>query len=82
MCGRFTLTADRQSIQQAFPWISVPDEITPRYNIAPSQPIAVIPNDGEDKLDYFIWGLIPSWSKDPKIGSRLINARISSTSVR
>jgi putative SOS response-associated peptidase YedK len=75
MCGRFTLTVDAHQIREAFPWITVPDEILPRYNIAPSQPIAVIPNNRKDQLDYFIWGLIPSWAKDPSIGIRMINAR-------
>jgi putative SOS response-associated peptidase YedK len=49
--------------------------VAPRYNIAPTQPVAVIPNNAKDKLDYFVWGLIPSWAKDPSIGSRMINAR-------
>ena len=75
MCGRFTLTVDSRSIEEAFPWLEVPQTLAPRYNIAPTQPIAVIPNDGKNQLDFFIWGLIPSWAKDPKIGSRLINAR-------
>jgi putative SOS response-associated peptidase YedK len=75
MCGRFTLTADMNAIQTAFPWLTVPEGITPRYNIAPSQPIAVVPNDGNNKLDFYVWGLIPSWAKDPSIGHRLINAR-------
>jgi putative SOS response-associated peptidase YedK len=47
----------------------------PRYNIAPSQPVAVVANDGLNKLDFFTWGLIPSWAKDPSIGNRMINAR-------
>ncbi|MDH5508589.1 MAG: SOS response-associated peptidase [Anaerolineae bacterium] len=75
MCGRFSLTADPVTIQEAFPWLSVPSQITPRYNIAPSQPIAVVPNDGKNFVDFFVWGLIPSWAKDPKLGSRMINAR-------
>jgi putative SOS response-associated peptidase YedK len=75
MCGRFTLTVDAASIQMAFPWLDVPSQMAPRFNVAPSQPIAVIPNTGTDKIDFFIWGLIPSWAKDPKIGNRLINAR-------
>ena len=37
--------------------------------------MAVIPNDGKNQLDFFVWGLIPSWAKDPKIGNRMINAR-------
>ena len=75
MCGRFTLTADPSELKDAFPDITIPTEITARYNIAPSQPIAVIPNTGENKLDFFVWGLIPFWAKDPKIGNRMINAR-------
>jgi putative SOS response-associated peptidase YedK len=75
MCGRFTLTIDPLHLQQAFPWAVIPDDLPPRYNVAPSQPIAVIPNDGQNVLTMYKWGLIPSWSKDPSIGDRMINAR-------
>lgn len=75
MCGRFTLTATPDQLQLAFPGIAIPPQISPRYNVAPSQPIAVVPNDGRNALDFFIWGLIPSWAKDPSIGNRMINAR-------
>ncbi len=75
MCGRFTLTADPNTLQQAFPEFIVPEQMTPRYNIAPTQPVAVIANDGSQKVDFFLWGLIPFWAKDPKIGNRMINAR-------
>jgi putative SOS response-associated peptidase YedK len=75
MCGRFTLTVDTKQLQEAFPGVQMPDGIQPRFNIAPTQPIAVIPNDGKNRLDYFVWGLIPSWAKDPEIGNRMINAR-------
>jgi putative SOS response-associated peptidase YedK len=75
MCGRFTLTADPQQLRQTFDWAFIPDQHPSRYNIAPTQPVAVIANDGTNKLDYYVWGLIPSWSKDPEIGSRLMNAR-------
>jgi len=75
MCGRFTLTVDPRQLQEAFPFIIFPLDIQPRYNIAPTQPVAVVANTGENKLDFFLWGLIPSWAKDPEIGNRLINAR-------
>ncbi|MEA3441083.1 MAG: SOS response-associated peptidase [Chloroflexota bacterium] len=75
MCGRFTLTVDAHQIREAFPWITVPEQVQPRYNIAPSQPVAVIPNDSKNQLDFFVWGLVPFWAKDPSIGSRMINAR-------
>lgn len=79
MCGRFTLTVDPQQIRAAYPWLEIPANLQehwqPRYNVAPTQPIAVVPNDGSQRLDYYVWGLIPSWAKDPEIGNRMINAR-------
>jgi len=75
MCGRFTLTVDPGQLQEAFPWAEIPEGIPLRYNIAPSQPAAVLPNDGLNRVDFYNWGLIPFWAKDPKIGNRLINAR-------
>lgn len=75
MCGRFTLTVDPSQLQEAFPWLAIPEQMTPRFNIAPTQPIAVVPNDGRNELDFFVWGLIPFWAKEPSIGNRMINAR-------
>ncbi len=75
MCGRFTLTVDTSQLQETFPWLHIDHEVVPRFNIAPSQPVAVVPNNNENKLEYFNWGLIPSWAKDPEIGNRMINAR-------
>jgi putative SOS response-associated peptidase YedK len=75
MCGRFTLSVDPADLQEAFPEFTFPPQVGARYNIAPTQPVLVLPNDAANKADFFIWGLIPSWSKDPAIGSRLINAR-------
>ena len=75
MCGRFTLTVDPGQLQDTFPWATIPDTFPPRFNIAPTQPVAVIPNDGKNLMDFYVWGLIPSWAKDPDIGNRMINAR-------
>jgi putative SOS response-associated peptidase YedK len=75
MCGRFTLTVDPGELEAMVPGATVSGPIAKRFNIAPTQPVAVIANTGESKLDYFVWGLIPSWAKDPTIGSRMINAR-------
>ncbi|MCX8061983.1 MAG: SOS response-associated peptidase [Anaerolineales bacterium] len=75
MCGRFTLTTEISELQKAFPWAEFPSQMKPRYNIAPSQPVAVIANQDPYHVDFFIWGLIPSWAKEPQIGNRLINAR-------
>jgi putative SOS response-associated peptidase YedK len=82
MCGRFTLTADPNDLREAFPWVNIPESIGARYNIAPSQPVAVIPNEGKNQLDFFVWGLIPSWAKDPAIGNRMINARAETLSEK
>ena len=75
MCGRFTLTVNPSELQEAFGNYSFPQRYSPRYNIAPTQPILAIPNDAKNAADFFFWGLIPSWAKDMTIGSRLINAR-------
>jgi putative SOS response-associated peptidase YedK len=63
------------TLQATFPWLNIPEGMAPRYNIAPSQPVAVVPNDGKNTLDFYVWGLVPFWAKDPKIGNRMINAR-------
>ena len=75
MCGRFTLTVDPGDLQEMIPNLVVPQGLSPRYNIAPTQPVAVVANTPDLALDFYIWGLIPSWAKDPEIGNRLINAR-------
>jgi putative SOS response-associated peptidase YedK len=75
MCGRFTLTVDPADLQENFGEYKMLPQFAPRFNIAPTQPVLAIPNDGKQRADFFIWGLIPSWAKDPAIGNRLINAR-------
>ena len=75
MCGRYTLAATPVSIAEILPGFDIPDEFSPRYNIAPTQSVAVAPNNGENRIEFFQWGLIPAWAKDPKIGNRMINAR-------
>ncbi|BEV37473.1 SOS response-associated peptidase [Bacillus stercoris] len=78
MCGRFTLFSafddiiDQFDIDQFFP----KDEYQRSYNIAPSQNILAIINDGSNnRLGKLRWGLIPPWAKDEKIGYKMINAR-------
>ena len=75
MCGRFTLAPDAAELEGEFEGVEFPAQFAPRYNIAPSQPVLVIANDRRSAADFFVWGLIPSWAKDPSIGNRLINAR-------
>ena len=77
MCGRFTLFEADRILSREFGVSGIPP-LSPRYNIAPSQPVAAVraASDGTGRdLTLLRWGLIPSWSKDPAIGNRLINAR-------
>jgi putative SOS response-associated peptidase YedK len=75
MCGRYTLVR-LADFTDMFPWIRAPEQpVPPRYNIAPTQPIAVVPNDGRNQIVFYQWGLVPSWIKDPAVGARTINAR-------
>lgn len=79
MCGRFSLYSDFRTIVDRF---NV-DEVTfseaeyeARYNVAPSQQVVAVINDGEkNRLGLLRWGLIPPWAKDAKIGYKMINAR-------
>jgi putative SOS response-associated peptidase YedK len=77
MCGRFTLHASPEQIAAQFD-VAAPEQLAERYNIAPTQPVGIVRLDqaGEGReWTHVHWGLIPSWSKDPSIGSRMINAR-------
>jgi putative SOS response-associated peptidase YedK len=76
MCGRFVLVTDLKDIQKKFNLHNISYEHQPNWNIVPNQLIpAVIHRDGVNQLVCFRWGLIPSWSKDPSIANKLINAR-------
>ncbi len=76
MCGRFTLRAPASVIVEEFQLSLAPDW-SPRYNIAPTQPVLVAITDGASGriAKRMSWGLIPSWAKDRSIASSLINAR-------
>jgi len=75
MCGRYAIT-HTELIPDFF---EVDDlKIPPRYNVAPTQFAPVVfhdPEEGRRVADMMKWGLVPSWSKDISIGSRMINAR-------
>lgn len=75
MCGRYTLTATPETIRALFRYAEQPN-FPPRYNIAPTQPIAVVRLiDGQRHFALMRWGLLPSWVKDPKKFTLLINGR-------
>lgn len=75
MCGRFALRTPGAKLREVLEFDNTP-RMERRYNIAPSQEVLVIRMvDGRRVAETMRWGLIPAWSKDPTIGSRLINAR-------
>jgi putative SOS response-associated peptidase YedK len=84
MCGRYTLTANTDTIIKRFKVKDFQGEHNPRYNIAPTQenPVVVL-NKKQERIIYPMrWGLIPSWSKDEKIGYKMINARIETVAEK
>ena len=74
MCGRFTLISNISELQLRFGFAMEDPELRPRYNIAPTQQVLTVVNDGERRGEMMRWGLVPSWAKDVKIGNRMINA--------
>ncbi len=75
MCGRYTVTSTPEAIRALFGYSEQPN-FPPRYNVAPTQPIAVVRLiDGKRQFALVRWGLLPSWVKDPKNFTLLINAR-------
>lgn len=75
MCGRFTLTKDREEIEERFEIHIDSTMFSKTYNAAPSQTLPIITNDEPEQASFHRWGLIPHWAKDERIGNKLINAR-------
>jgi putative SOS response-associated peptidase YedK len=76
MCSRYSLTSPPEAVRAYFRYDNAA-VFPPRYNIAPSQPVAIVRNTpaGGRELALVRWGLIPSWVKDPREFKMLINAR-------
>jgi putative SOS response-associated peptidase YedK len=78
MCGRFTIISDPVAYQIEFDFkMSDESKIAwkARYNVAPSQPIPVVLQDQEHRLDLMQWGLIPNWPSNRNGKINLINVR-------
>lgn len=82
MCGRFLqfspphLIAERFGVEHGR--LFLPDLVTPQYNLAPSQQAMVVrlgEADGQRRLAYMTWGLLPHWAKESKFPFSTINAR-------
>jgi putative SOS response-associated peptidase YedK len=83
--GRYRLSRRKQIIEEQFetqPW---DDDWSPRYNIAPTQPVPVIrqnPKEPVRELSLMRWGLIPHWSKDASIAASTINAKSETAATK
>ncbi len=75
MCGRFTLFLAADDLREELELNSLPPDWTPRYNVAPTQPVLAVTDATTRNAEWMRWGLVPSWAKDLSIGSRMINAR-------
>ncbi len=85
MCGRY---ASARSTTDLAALLGASDETgealaEPDYNVAPTKPVpAALVRHDERRLVALRWGLVPSWAKDPSIGSRLINARMETVAEK
>lgn len=87
MCRQFTLTVeDWSEILEAY---GVLDDdykefrYGPRYNIKTTEDVVTILSDGtKNRIGRMRWGLIPSWAKDPKIGAKMVNARVETVAEK
>ncbi|KAF0204484.1 MAG: hypothetical protein FD170_389 [Bacteroidetes bacterium] len=82
MCGRFSLTAEEQRLNEFFNLAGGKSPYVPRYNGAPTQNMAVITNQNPGQLQFFRWGLIPFWSKELPRSMPLINARAEGIEIK
>lgn len=76
MCSRYSLTSPPEAVRSYFATRNGL-EFPPRYNIAPTQPVLIVrAAAGGGREQHLVrWGLIPSWVKDPREFTTLINAR-------
>jgi putative SOS response-associated peptidase YedK len=78
MCGRFEIHSAIEMIAEIFGIDEWEIVYSPSYNVAPSQDILIVVNDGKRRLIHSRWGLVPPWAKDVSTGYKMINARAES----
>lgn len=88
MCGRYAAAKDPAALAEEFEVVTAPEEdLRPDYNVAPTKKVyVVVDRPRDERLERALviarWGLVPSWAKDPSIGSRMINARAETVAVK
>jgi len=85
MYGRYRLSRRKQLVEEYFDCGSDEPDWSPRYNIAPTQPVPVIrenPKEPARELSLMRWGLIPSWAQDSSVAAQMINARSETAATK
>lgn len=83
MCGRYSYFGPLDILKKSFAIEAIDEEPQPNYNVAPTQRVPAILQEREQTiLRHLHWGLIPFWAKDPKIGSRMVNARAETLAIK
>lgn len=81
MCGRYALGKGAREIAAEFAALDATGGAAAGvdFNIAPTKPVLSVLSEGEQEAQRQVrvmhWGLVPHWASDPKIGSRMINAK-------
>ena len=85
MCGCYRLSRRKQIVEEYFDSASCEEDWSPRFNIAPTQPVPVVrqnPKEPIRELSLIRWGLIPSWAKDSSVAAQMINARSETAATK
>jgi len=92
VCGRYAASRNPDDLVEEFELVEKPEESLPAsYNVAPTQNVYAVleraPREEPEadpvrSLRVVKWGLVPSWAKDPKIGNRMINARMETVAEK
>jgi putative SOS response-associated peptidase YedK len=85
MCGRYRLSRRKQLVEEYFDAADWQEDWSPRYNIAPTQPVPVIrqnPKEPIREVSQMKWGLVPSWSQDSSGAAGMINARSETAATK
>jgi putative SOS response-associated peptidase YedK len=90
MCGRYASSASPTRLAEEFEVDDIFADLPgPDYNVAPTVAVPAVferrvkdSGDVRRRLAPLVWGLVPSWAKNPSIGSRLINARLETVAEK
>ena len=84
MCGRFTLHTEKELLARRFEVnLDGVENLGPRYNIAPSQPVVTVYTEGHERVAGLMeWGLVPYWAKDRAKLPKMINARVETVASK